>query len=129
MHFCDICQTPGNDSGTTKSLFVAIENKFDDSSLPWNNCVELIIGNSNTMIGRHTSIASNGYLSLSLSPYCNQSCSRFFSKVKETLGIFALIFTTGLMQALKENANLLSTLNLGPRVIYFKACICRLALF
>ena len=58
-HFFDICLTSGNDCGTAKTLFTAIENKFDESSLPWNKCVGLSVDNTNTMICKHNSITSN----------------------------------------------------------------------
>ena len=60
IHFFDMCLTSGKDSGTAKTLFRAIGNKFDKNcSLPWNNCVGLI--NDNTIIDKHTSIASNTF--------------------------------------------------------------------
>ena len=86
-HFFNMCLTSGNECGTVKTLFTAIENKFDDSSLPWSNCVGLSIDSTNTVIGKHNAIASNTlkknldfhrWLSLFLSLYCSQSCLWFF---------------------------------------------------
>ena len=37
-HFFDMCLASDNDCGAVKTLFTAIENKFAESSLPWNNC-------------------------------------------------------------------------------------------
>lgn len=58
-HFFDMWVTSGNDCGTAKTLFTAIENKFYASALPWNNFGGLSIDNANTMIGKHNLIASN----------------------------------------------------------------------
>ena len=58
-HFLDMCLTSGNDCGTAKTLFIAIENKLDEISLRWNNCIGLSIDNINTMIDKQNSIASN----------------------------------------------------------------------
>ena len=59
IHCFDMCLTAGNDCGAAKTLFKAIENKFDKSSLPWNNGVRLSLDSNSTMIGEHNSIASN----------------------------------------------------------------------
>ena len=54
-----MCLTSGNDCGTAKTLFTAIKNKFDESSLPWNSCFGRSVDNTNIMIGKLNSIASN----------------------------------------------------------------------
>ena len=58
-HFFDMCLTSGNVCETAKTLFTAIEHKFDESSPLWNNCVVLSVDYNNAMIGKHNSIASN----------------------------------------------------------------------
>ena len=58
-NFFDMCLTLDNNCGTAKTLFTAIEKKFDESSLPWNNCVELSVDNTMTMTGKRNSTASN----------------------------------------------------------------------
>lgn len=61
IHFLDMCLRSGNGCGTAKILFTAIENKFDESSLPWSNCVGLRVrvDNIKIMIDKHNSTASN----------------------------------------------------------------------
>ena len=74
-HFFDMWVTSGNDCGTAKTLFTAIENKFYASAPPWNNFGGLSIDNTNTMIGKHNLIASNTLKNPS--PIFSQSCSQF----------------------------------------------------
>lgn len=58
-YFFYMCLTSSSDCGTTKTLFTDFEGKFEESSLPWNNYIGLSANNSNTIIGKHNSIAPN----------------------------------------------------------------------
>lgn len=58
-HFFDMCPTSDNDCGKAKTLFTAIENKSDESSLPWNNSVRVNVDKTNTMTNRYNSEPSN----------------------------------------------------------------------
>ena len=58
-HFFDMGLTSGDDCKTAKALFTVIGNKFHETSPSWNNCVGLSLEITNTMIGKHNSVASN----------------------------------------------------------------------
>ena len=57
-HFFSMCLTEGEDCCKAYKIFEAIENAFDEDSIPWYNCVSLTVDNTNTMIGRKNSVAS-----------------------------------------------------------------------
>ena len=50
VHFFDMCLPLVNDCETAKKVFAATENKFYESSLPWDNCVGQSVDNTHTMI-------------------------------------------------------------------------------
>ena len=56
-HFFSMCLTEGEDCCKAYKIFEAIENAFDEDSIPWYNCVSLSVDNTNTMIGRKNSVA------------------------------------------------------------------------
>ena len=57
-HFFSMCLTEEEDCCKAYKIFEAIENAFDENSIPWYNCVSLSVDNTNAMIGRKNSIAS-----------------------------------------------------------------------
>ena len=57
-HFLDMCLTSGEGGGTAAVIFEKIEEVFEQHKLPWENCTSLSVDNTNTMIGKHNSIAS-----------------------------------------------------------------------
>ena len=57
-HFFDMCLTQGEHSAKAYKIFEAIDEKFANESMPWNNCVSLSIDNTNAMIGKNNSVAS-----------------------------------------------------------------------
>ena len=57
-HFYDMCITSGEHGATASCIFNAVDEKFAEDSMPWLNSVSLSVDNTNSMIGRHNSVAS-----------------------------------------------------------------------
>ena len=56
--FVDMCLTSGANGSTAEGIFTAIDEVFTKNQIPWENCVSLTVGNTNTMTGKNNSIAS-----------------------------------------------------------------------
>jgi hypothetical protein len=54
-HFFNMCITEGEDCCKAFKIFESIEKCFN---MPWSNCVSLSVDNTNSMVGRHNSVAS-----------------------------------------------------------------------
>ena len=57
-HFYDMCITSGEHGATASYIFNAVDEKFTEDSMPWLNSLSLSVDNTNSMIGRHNSVAS-----------------------------------------------------------------------
>ena len=58
-HFFEMYLISGSDCGKAGTVFKTIENKFEDCSMTWDNYVSLNVDNTNTIIGKHYSVASH----------------------------------------------------------------------
>ena len=55
-HFFNMCITEGEDCCKAFKIFESIDKCFN---MPWSNCVSLSVDNTNSMVGRHNSVASH----------------------------------------------------------------------
>lgn len=58
-HFLSMCVTSGEDCCKALTIFEAIEKAFNDDLMPWCNCISLSVDNTNAMVGKKNSVASN----------------------------------------------------------------------
>ena len=58
-HFCNMYITEGEDCCKAFKIFESIEKCFEEDKMPWSNCVSLSVDNTNSMVGRHNSVASH----------------------------------------------------------------------
>ena len=80
-YFFDMFLTEGDDAAKASTVFAAIEERFTAEYIPWNNCVNLNMGNTNALIGIRNSVASrflkknNGcWVSMSSGTHCSRPC-------------------------------------------------------
>ena len=53
-----MCLTESVDGAKAKTIFEAIDEKFTNDRLPYDNCVSLSVDNASAMIGKHNCVAS-----------------------------------------------------------------------
>ena len=53
-----MCVTTGPDAGKAEEIFNVVDAKFTMDGIPWDHAVILSVDNTNSMIGKHNSFAS-----------------------------------------------------------------------
>ena len=58
LQVLQMCSISGEDGSKTNALFDAINRSLASEQISWKNCVSLVVDNTNTYIGKYSSLYS-----------------------------------------------------------------------